>query len=357
MAIQLRERPNQDGTVTLYLDIYHRGKRRYEFLKQAKLIQNPKTQKERQDNKTTRQLAEKILRNRAEELDLNDYDLTPKFKQQVDFVEFFAAFLARYKKKDRRIVQACYHKFVAFLNEADIKQLTARELKADLVKDFREYLSDNLTGESPANYFKKFKLVIKDAIRKDVLIKNPAEGQSIKAKTAIRKAILTPDEINRLAATPATNTEMKRAAIVSLFTGLRFADIVALKWSNIDISNKRLEFSQSKTGEMVSMNLHPTAVKALGTPLKNTTNVFTLPSHTAITKGLKHWVKKAGINKKITWHCFRHSFATNIIYFGADVNTASKLLGHTSFRYTERYTHIVKSLKEKAISNLPSVEF
>lgn len=79
-----------------------------------------------------------------------------------------------------------------------------------------------------------------------------------------------------------------------------------------------------------------------------------MPSHTACLKNLKAWTKKAEINKKITWHCARHSFATNIIFYGSDLNSASSLLGHNSFKYTQRYVRVVESLKEKAVQNLPS---
>jgi len=189
------------------------------------------------------------------------------------------------------------------------------------------------------------------------MLTNPAQEISISSKGGIKKQILTPDEIQLLVKTPITNEQVKKAFIFSLFTGLRFSDIINLKWFNIDFNNNILNFTQEKTQEQVNLKLHTSALKVLGKPRKPKDFVFNLPSHTACNKGLKHWVKKAGINKTITWHCARHSFATNIIFFGADVNTASKLLGHTSLRFTERYTHVVNSLKEKAISNLPEANF
>jgi site-specific recombinase XerD len=357
MGIQLREKANKDGTASLYLDIYHTGKRRYEFLQQCKIKLKPKSPVDRKTNKEARELAEQILTKRKLELEANEYDLTPKYKQQVDFVEFFKNFLNKYTKKDLRIVRACLNQFLEFLKEQQITELPARRVTEQLVHDFKNFLTEKLAGESPANYFKKFKLVLKAAIRQKIITSNPAQDISIKAKTAIKKQILSPEEIKELAATPATNDNMKRAFIFSLFTGLRFSDVQNLKWENIDLKNNQLNFVQLKTSERVNLNLHPTAIKALGSPQKPDKLVFDLPSHNAVNKGLRHWVKKAGINKKITWHCARHSFATNIIFFGADVNTASKLLGHQSLRYTERYAHLVKSLKDRAISNLPGVEF
>lgn len=358
MGVALRKKKNSDNTTSLYLDIYHNGRRKYEFLQQLKLTTKPASPKEREENKSNLELAKQIVAKRQHELESNDYDITPKYKQNVDFIAFFQSFLDKYKKKDLRVIQACFNQFTAYLKEAEIKELTAKQLDANIVQEFKNYLQENLNGESPANYFKKFKMVIKQALRKNVLLKDPSIDIKIKSKQGgIKKHILTPEEIQLLVKAEVTNKNIKNAFIFSLYTGLRFSDIVTIKWGNIDLTNNILNFTQEKTGEKVDLNLHPTALKVIGQPKKPNEHIFVLPSHTACSKGLKVWVKKAGINKHITWHCARHSFATNLIYFGADVNTASKLLGHTSFRYTERYTHVVKSLKDKAISNLPEAEF
>jgi integrase/recombinase XerD len=357
MGVSLRQKENNDGTTSLYLDIYHNGKRKYEFLQQLKILTKPKNTKERASNKEKMELARNIVSKRQLELESIDFDITPKFKQNIDFIEYFNNFISNYRKRDKRVIEATFNKFKSYLKEAEIRSLSVKQLDESIVHEFKNYLSENLKGESPANYFKKFKLVIKQAVRQKIMTSNPAQDVSIKAKQSIKKQILTPDEIQQLAATPITNEEVKRAFIFSLYTGLRFSDIINLKWQNIDLKNKSLNIVQEKTKEQVNLNLHTTALKILGEPQTPKAYVFTLPSHTACTKDLKYWVKKAGINKSITWHCARHTFATNIIFFGADVNTASKLLGHTSFRYTERYTHVVKALKEKAINNLPEANF
>lgn len=99
--------------------------------------------------------------------------------------------------------------------------------------------------------------------------------------------------------------------------------------------------SQQKTKESVTIELHNKVLQILGNPTQKKEVVFSLPSHAACNKSLKFWCKKVGIDKHITRHCAKHSFATNLIYYGADVNTASNLLGHNSLRYTERYTHII----------------
>lgn len=67
-----------------------------------------------------------------------------------------------------------------------------------------------------------------------------------------------------------------------------------------------------------------------------------------INRPVKVWVAAAGIKKKITFHCFRHSYATNQLTEGTDLYTVSKMLGHTNIRTTQIYAKVVDSKKEEA---------
>jgi site-specific recombinase XerD len=218
-------------------------------------------------------------------------------------------------------------------------------------------LEENLNGVTPCNYFTKFKKILKHATREGLFNRNPAEGISIRSHQSIQKDILNFEEIELLCQTRITNEQVKKAFLFSCYTGLRWCDVNALKWKDIDLKNCMISMLQQKTGIRVNVNLHESLTPILGSCGDPESRVFTLPSYTSCRKDLKYWVKKAGINKNITWHCARHSFATNLIFHGADVNSASSLLGHTSFKYTQQYTHIVASLKEKSVSNLPSVNY
>ncbi len=351
MSVILRKRKNSDGTTSLLLDIYHNGKRAYEFLKELKLIK-PQTPLDRKENRDRLNLAEQIKNKREQELQSGDYDITPSFKKGVDFIQFFDKYLTIYNKKDKRVIVGCFGKFKEYLEEQGIKSLTTKQVDENLVTGFKEFLEDTLNGETPANYFKKFKRVLNYAVKQKVLSSNPAQDISAKRNESIKKDILTFDEIKLLAGTQLTNEQVKKAFLFCCYTGLRFCDIVKLHWKNIQ--GDMINILQQKTSKPVSINIHENAKPLLGKRGKPEDYVFTLPSHNACLKNLHHWCKKAGVNKHITWHCARHSFATGIIFYGSDVNSASALLGHSSLAYTQRYVRIVESLKEKAISNLPN---
>ena len=57
------------------------------------------------------------------------------------------------------------------------------------------------------------------------------------------------------------------------------------------------------------------------------------------------------------FHCFRHSFAVNILNNGANIKTVASLLGHSGLKHTEKYTRAVDKLKEEAINSLPELKF
>ena len=85
-------------------------------------------------------------------------------------------------------------------------------------------------------------------------------------------------------------------------------------------------------------------------------SIFNLPSYESCCKSVKRWVKRAGTNKHISWHCARHSFAVTILNNGANIKTIASLLGHSALKHTEKYTRAVDNLKSEAINSLPELK-
>ena len=353
MSVYLRLKPNKNQTQTFYLDVYVNKTRTREFLTNLKLVK-PKNNIDRDSNRQMRLLAEQARNKRAIEVEASLHSIIPMSRKAIDLLKYFTSTADKYGKKDKRVISASLSKFETFLNDKGKRSIKTNELTKGLVIEFKEYLETKLNGETPSNYFKKFKKVLENLVNDGVLASNPSNGVSIKKNESISKQILTFGEINTLQQTPITNEEVKRAFIFSCYTGLRFCDVIELTHEHIN--NDIIEIKQKKTSVPVVIQLHEEAKKILSSCKTKTGKLFALPSHTACLKSLTVWVKNAGIKKHITWHCARHSFATAIITHGSDVSSASSLLGHTSLVYTQRYVRIVDKLKERAISNLPMLE-
>lgn len=351
MSVKLRERQNADKTVSLILDIYHNGTRRYEFLHDLKL-KKPSNLADREFNKQNRDLAKRIAVQKAQELAASDYEVTTNAGKKKQVVEWMQSYIDKYKKKDKRNMQGALNRFKQFLLEEKKEGLTFGKLTELIISDYQDFLRATSAGEGPASYFNRFKKMVKHAYREKLIANNPAADVKTIKGSAKKKDILTLDEIKTLANTATESGEVKRAFLFCCVTGLRWIDVKALKWNNINLSSKCMDIRQSKTEEEVTVNLNDTALKLLGEAGESSCHVFNLPTSNGCNKSLKAWVKRAGIQKAITWHNARHSFGTNLIYHGADVTTASSLLGHTSLRHTQRYIQAAKDLKERATDKL-----
>ena len=124
-----------------------------------------------------------------------------------------------------------------------------------------------------------------------------------------------------------------------------------------------MRYNQVKTAghssaSWVNLPLNDVHLKLIGEPEDGdkSQRIFKLPSHTMCLKALRHWMARAGIDKHITWHCARHTFAVLLLNNGANIKTVSSSLGHASLKHTEKYTRVVDALKREAIDSLPSLE-
>lgn len=359
MGVKLRENVKSSGVKSLFLDISTDGKRYKEYL--GLHLEPAKDATTRAKNKETRQLAEAIRANKELELQTRDYNYTPRFKKNVDFVAYYSKFVDDYTHRDKRIVKYSFEWFKTLLTEEKIKTIRPNELTPALCKKYLEIMQAKLHGETPYNYFTKFKRVVRQAQKDKLIIDNPTEGIRVVRDESLKKNVLNFNEIQKLADSYCGNPDVKRAFLFCLNTGMRWCDIVMLQYKNIDFANKRLTYTQEKTkysskNSAVLIDLNTTSLRLLGNKKEPNEFVFTLPSFTGCLKSLKQWVKKAGIDKKITWHCSRHSFAVNLLgECKVDIKTVSSLLGHSGLKNTEKYTRAVDELKNRAVNSLPAI--
>lgn len=370
-----------DGNQVFYTEGAMAGKPKYN-IKHSRKKENlnlyiwlhPRSQQERLQNRNTLALAEKIRFEREQSFleDREGYRL--KKDMDTDFLQFCEEFcdspaLTKFTRQHQKNALQKFKRFLAETPRYAIYRniLKMNQLTSDMVAAYVEYLRENGKGDGPKVYFRMFKRMVNAAIDKDLIKKNPCCGFVIKNDNmALQKEILLPEEISKLMAThyEGENTEVQRAFIFGLYTGARWCDTSQLTYRNVDYSTRILRFQQQKTRghsnrSWVIVPLNDALIKLIGYPKDDDydARIFNVPTHMASSYQLKRWVEASGIKKKITWHCARHSFAVNVLSKGANIKTVSSLLGHTSVRMTERYLHVVDSLKQDAIDSLGDIDF
>ena len=361
--VTLRRKPLSKGRESLYLDIYDKGKRSYEFLGLYLVVE--KDSESRKRNKESLEAATAIRNKRENEL-IQRAGGIEKATSDVLLVDYMNEFIKQKKKTGQS-------ESWSLVADATMKHLIAykggktrlSDVDEKFVIGFIEYLGNannfrcnkKLSKRSAKTYYECFVTALRTAVRKDLMKQDPTikiwkeEKKPIKSEAA-QRPYLTIDEVKALINAPYGHTQIKCAFLFSCFTGLRLSDVINLRWSDITSDNGQYKASIriEKTRRPMTITLNKTALKYM--PPRKDDFVFNLPTSPAICKGLRTWAKAAGIDKHITFHTARHTFATTQLTLGTDIYTVSKLLGHTNVATTQIYAEIIDKKKEESIMEM-----
>ena len=284
-----------------------------------------------------------------------------KARGQADFIEYFGKQAAKRHKNDSKSIGINWDRACDLLKMfTKNKPLPFAQIDMHLIENVREFLlnaprggkkSGTISQNTASTYFTLFKAALHQAFIDsyfDVDIAAKVKGIS---GVESRREYLTIEELNKLAATPCEYPMLKKAAFFSALTGLRHSDIRKMTWKELSVEGDhyRINFTQRKTGGVEYMPISEQAYLICGEPAEPDRLVFEgLQDPSWINRPMKKWIEDAGIKKHITFHCFRHSFATNQLTEGTDIYTVSKMLGHTNVRTTQIYAKVVDSKKEEA---------
>ncbi len=354
MGVKLRFRTLQNGDRRYYLDIWHNDQRWREFL-QAKIKKSGYLDR---SQKELKHLLEQIRNQREQELLAGDFHLTPSFKQRINFSDYFKRYAEHYPKKDKRKILGAYQQYLKHFGS---KPIFPNQINQVACETFKDHLTREFRGETPHTYFTAFRKVIRQAIKEGFVKSDPTKGIRVsKGEQVLLKDVLTMDELQLLANTYCGNDQVKRAFLVCCFTGMGYTDITQMRWSQVkegEISYHRAKL-KSKNGAKVSIPVKSFVTYLCGDRRKPKEKVFDLPSENGSNKAIKHWIKRAGIDKHITFYCARHTFGCNLMLEGnANERTVADLLGHSSLEYVIRYTRHADELKAKAVERIPELKF
>lgn len=175
-----------------------------------------------------------------------------------------------------------------------------------------------------------------------------------------RLRYLSPEECQRLV--DSCDKHLKPIVITALNTGMRKAEILGLKWDNVDLKAGfiLLNQDQTKNSERKEIPMNQTLRETLQSISKrdDVPYVFHDPisgkRYGDVKRSFKTALKKAEI-RDFRFHDQRHSFASHLVMAGIDLTTVKELMGHKDFKMTLRYAHLAPSHKIKAVDVLDNV--
>lgn len=366
--VHLREKPLSSGRTSLYLEINRDGMRRYEFLKLY--LTNGKSKEDKQADKKIWELAEAIRAKRVVELRNSRFGFTDHDNGKADVYKYMQMIgrkkpddsgrryyqraellLRKYSGLERLPFNAIDRVFVeGFL-------LFLERYKSTMIGQYKRLKVRGLSENTQYKYFTILKVVINSAVRSGIMSSNPCDkiDNSLKPRQeSAEREYLSVEELGKLMETNPTD-HTRKTFLFGCFTGLRHSDIVTLQWEDIKQTEEGLIIrkKQQKTENVVEIPMNKAAISLL--PTRKEKGLIFGDKFTQVhrNKIIKRWVKSVGIDKHITFHCSRHTFATLLISKGADLYVVSKLLGHTNIETTQIYAKVVDESRRKAVDLLP----
>ena len=233
-----------------------------------------------------------------------------------------------------------------------------------LVLDFLEFLRNE--GKSSATIIRMVSSLRKfhQFLRQERMTDNdPMQHIDTPKKTQRLPKTLSIKEVEKIIESPDTNDALgirDRAILEVMYaTGLRVTELITLKLDDLHLSLGLLQTVGKGDKERiiplgdvaikwVNLYLEKSRTELLAKNKKDKTNILFLNykgegfTRQGIWKNLKVYVTQAGIEKEVTPHTLRHSFATHLLENGADLRVVQELLGHADISTTQIYTHISK---------------
>ncbi len=266
--------------------------------------------------------------------------------EKLEGKDFASGTVERYRTSLKHTVEFMEHTY----GKSDIP---IEEVNHKFITDYEDYLKivRNCAHNTTTKYLKNFKKIIRIALANDYIQKDPFANIKF-SLNKVEKEFLTENElkiiiqkefsIERLA-------QIRDFFIFSCFTGLAFSDLQGLRKEHIVIDNDGrpwIRKQRQKTKVMCNIPLLKASVDLIERykdhPVCSTSDrVMPIISNTKMNAYLKEIMDVCGIDKVVSTHTARHSFATMMLSKGVSIENVAKMLGHTDTKMTRHYARIL----------------
>ncbi|MDX2191284.1 MAG: site-specific integrase [Bacteroidota bacterium] len=284
---------------------------------------------------------------------LEAFDYHNKMMEAQIGLEVVESTLGKYEITKRRLSEFMKHQY----NRSDMALV---ELNHKFAVDFEFYLrtETHIIHNSAMKYIKNLKKVVCLAIANEWLDKHPFINYKCNIKE-VERDFLTQEELDRLINTPLNDELLERTRDIFLFqcyTGYGYAEVTRLTKEHLQLgidgtlwTSIQRKKTENKTIKKSSVPLLPMALQIvekykddLECQIKGT--LLPIDSNVNLNLRLKRIARACGINKPLTTHIGRHTFATTVtLANGVPIETVSSMLGHSSISTTQIYAKVVET--------------
>lgn len=222
--------------------------------------------------------------------------------------------------------------------------LSFSEIDLRLIYKYEQYLI-NTRNNNKNTVVKSIifvKQILNKAVAQNIIEENPIQDYKLKRIVGERE-FLSSEELSKLEELYSKKTLKKNRQNVlkyflfSCYTGLRYQDVKNLRFKDIK-EGDLISIQMGKTKEFVNIPLTKKAKNLIPEKGFENQTMFNVLTDQPTNRYLKDIIKEVNINKKISFHCSRHTFATLSKSLGIDYDVISKMLGHTDIKTTKIYT-------------------
>ena len=361
--VRIRFKKLANGSVSVYLAINVNGRRTYDYLKLYLVPETDQTAK--LQNRQTMEAVYAIKAQRILQITNGAAGIKKDLRNKMRLVDWLKIYQDRQVNKGKRGAKRWVRTMIFVIEGydggkdatlADIDHQWLTDFMIYLMNDYVTYKKTKLTNGTVDNYLRCLKAAFNVAVEEGIMPANPmlALDRSHLKGTTYEREFLSVDEVKKLIDTPCRRPDIKGAFLFSCFCGLRISDVRSLQWKHVVTAGGKmyLKITQFKTRRPLTIPLSRQALRWMPERGNAGEDEYIFPPLSKNMTVLDDWAKEAGINKHVTFHVSRHTFATMELTMGADIYTTSKLLGHTSVATTQIYAKVINSKKEEAVSLL-----
>ncbi|BDR56548.1 site-specific tyrosine recombinase XerD [Xylocopilactobacillus apis] len=292
-------------------------------------------------------------------MDISKLNLNKSDKQVlIDFENYLIVILNLSKNSVSSYLNDV-EKWLEYCSSNNFSALSAKTL--DVQKFYQNVYGDKMAINSAVRSFSSLQNFYSFLQDNELAIENPLENMARPKKTTPLPSVLSYEEVDRLLKAPDLNSKFgirDRAILETMYAaGLRVSETTSLKLDDLHLSMHLINVVGKGNVERI-VPLNDEAIHFINLYFKeirdkinksNSNFVFLNYqgngiSRQSIWKLIKKYLQIAGIDKKVTPHTLRHSFATHLISNGADLRSVQELLGHQNVSTTQIYTHIANNL-------------